>query len=307
MNYNVDVPWAKIAFAILVIAATGTASLAQTAVEIEIAGPWSYVQDPADPARVVVVAPDVGHTMAVFMGDNAFNYSSATLAKPSLGPHRLDFPTLSCGSSNPNPPPSPYPVSGINTQDIQSVLASPSAYSLSLPKPCSYADTLDSRFKFNTTRPVTATDTEASFPTWMTLHYQVAATTVAADLDKGLSGAASVTFGNSGGGSVKKAISVILYLDGVLPDVSCDSHSATAFDATLALWKQSPVFRLFPQLQDLISSNQQLGTYCYTCAQKSGGATTMCPVPGQAGKHNPMSPGRADCHAAQVNVNGVVK
>jgi hypothetical protein len=297
--------WTKIVFVLLFAAAASTASIAQTDVEIEIAGPWSYVQDPADSSRIVVVVPDVGHTMAVFMGDNPFVYLGATqLTQPTLGSHRLDFATVSCGSTAVSSSYFLYPANGVSAQNIKTVLSSTSAYSISLPKPCSYESALESHLKYNGTKPVTGNDADRSFTTWMTLHYKVGSTTTGAVLDQGTPKATSTTFG-SNTSSNKKAISIIVHLD-VAPDTDCDSHSATAFDTTLKLWNLRPVFRAFPQLIDLINSNQQLATYCYSCAQTSTGSTTHCTIPSAGGKRNPMAPGRADCHAPQVNVNGVV-
>lgn len=39
---------------------------------------------------------------------------------------------------------------------------------LSLPKPCSYENTLYSRMKYNDSKPVTGSDPESTFTTWMT-------------------------------------------------------------------------------------------------------------------------------------------
>jgi hypothetical protein len=239
--------------------------------------------------------------MAIFMGDNAFLYLGATqLNQPVLGSHRLDFATIPCGSS---PAPSSfslYPANGISAQTIQGVLASTSVYTLSLPKPCSYISALESQLKYSSTKPVTANDPEASFTTWMKLRYKVSSTTTGAVLDK----TTPITFG-SNTSSTTRAISVVVHLD-IPPDTDCDSHSATAFDATLKLWNLSSVYRAFPQLVDLIDSNQQLASYCYSCAQTPGGSTTHCAVPGATGKRQHMAPGRADCHAPQVNVNSVI-
>lgn len=100
----------------------------------------------------------------------------------------------------------------------------------------------------------------------------MSSTTTGAILDAGTPKAANLTFGTNSVSS-KKAISVVVYLD-VPPDIDCDSHSAAAFDATLRLWNLPSVYRAFPQLADLISSNEQLDTYCYSCAQTPGGPTT---------------------------------
>ena len=315
MNRNfVGIVWAKILLLVFLAAFTSAASFAQTEVEIEIAGPWSYVQDPADSSRIIIVSPNVGHTMEVFKGDDAFNYPPG----PSLplGSHRLDFATLSCGSV---PAPSAhflYPANGVSAQNIQNVLASGSVASMSLPKPCSYETQVEGIFKYNGIRKVTTSDPERSFTTWMTLHYKVTPSTTGAALDKGLGAPPDIPF-ETNSGSTKKGISVILHLD-TAPDQSCDSHSANAFDATLSLWNLPHVYRAFPQVKDLGSSNQQKpGSYTPTCAQTfnipssamtndSQSSVKRGPKKAVTRKSHKKAPGRADCHAAQVNVNGVV-
>jgi hypothetical protein len=286
----------------------------QTNVEIEVAGPWSYVQDPNDVSRVIIIAPELGHILAVFKGDNAFDYSSDT--EPPAGTHRLDFSTATCNS------PSPsnhylYPLNGIAQKTITDALSSASVYSLSLPKPCFYENKLESRFKYNAIQKVTQADEERSFTTWMILHYTVADPTIPADLDKGTGSASKIQFGTNIG-SNKNAISLTLYVDlSIGPDTKCDSHSAAIFDASLDMWKMSNVYRAFPQLKDLIFSNQQLRSYDYTCKQDKADSSNMFvgnrienqrrkATLSHPTKRVPKAPGRADCHAAQINVNGVV-
>jgi hypothetical protein len=297
--------WAKIVFAILVAMMRSAPIIAQNDVEIEIAGPWSYVEDPADPSRIIVITPDVGHTMAVFMGDDPLLYVNVPHpTNPALGSHRLEFATVSCSSSpTPHVPVSHtlYPANGVTSQIIHSALTSSTNYSLSLPKPCSYLSALESHMKFNSTKPVADNDPENNFTTWMTLRYKVNPTTTGAVLDQGTPHATNVTFGSNSSSS-KKGIGVIVYLN-VPPDTDCDSHSATAFDATLKLWNLPSVYRAFPQLTDLGNSNQQHATYCYGCAQTPNGVPTQCTVR----KRTKRAPGRADCHAPQLNVNGVVE
>jgi hypothetical protein len=310
---SASVVWAKVAFVILFAAATSTAAIAQTAVEIEIAGPWSYVQDPTDPTRVVIVAPK-GHAMAVFKGDNVSLYANQTA--PPLGSHRLDFASLSCGSPAPASSFFLYPVNGVSSQNIQNAVSSTSAFSISLPKPCSYENQTESVFKYSGRRDVTTSDPERSFTTSMTLHYEVVATTTGAVFDS--AAGTPIPFG-SNSGTTKKAISVVLYLD-MAPDTACDSQSATAFDSTLTLWGIVPVHRIFPQLSYTPGSayNQQIpGSYTPTCSQTLDGSATAVTnnthskvkrpkLNAIAPRQGPLSPGRADCHAAQVNVNGVV-
>jgi hypothetical protein len=305
-------PLVKFVFLLFFVAAMATASRAQTDVEIEIAGPWSYVPDPANSGRVIVVAP-AGHTLAVFTGDNVALYSG--IAPQPVGLHRVDFATLSCGST---PPPSSfflYPANGVSGPNIQSAVSSTSIDSVSLPKPCSYESQAESDFKYHGLRPVTTTDPERSFTTSMTLHYKVASAATGAVLDNA---STPIPF-TSNSGTTKKAISIVLYQD-TEPDTACDSHSATAFDATLKLWGLPQVYRVFPQLAYTPGAtyNQQIpGSYTPTCPQTPSGSSTAVAndkhttvkqshTNAVTAKDQPRSPGRADCHAAQVNVNGVV-
>jgi hypothetical protein len=149
----------------------------------------------------------------------------------------------------------------------------------------------------------------------MTLHYQVASTTTGAVLDNAPT---PIPFA-SNSGTTKKAISIVLYQD-TEPDTTCDSHSATAFDATLKLWGLPQVYRVFPQLAYTPGAtyNQQIpGSYTSGCPQAPTGSLTSSAndkhttvkqshTKAAIAKDQPRSPGRADCHAAQVNVNGVV-
>jgi hypothetical protein len=277
-------------------------SHAQTNVEIEVVGPWSYVQDPSDANRVILIAPQLGHTMAVFTGENGFDYSHDT--EPSTGSHRLDFPTLPCTPTSLSNK-YLYTLTGITAGTITSALQSSSAYSLSLPKPCTYQSNMTSQFKYNATQPVTQADPESSFTTWMILRYSVTDPTVPAQLDKGTGTASAIQFGTNTG-SNKEASSVTLYVSpSVGPDTRCDSHSAAIFDAILQMWNAPHVYRVFPKLKPLTSSNQQLPSYDYTCDQgKTSSAQPFAPkTPSHQEK---KAPGRADCHAAQVNVNSVV-
>jgi hypothetical protein len=292
----------KLVLCLMFLSLVSTASHAQTNIEIEVVGPWSYVQDPGDTNRVILVAPQLGHTMAVFKGDDGFNYSNAT--EPSIGSHRLDFSTLPCSATSPSKK-YLYPLTGVTPSTVTAALQSTSAYSLSLPKPCAYESKMTSQFRYNATQPVTQADPEGSFTTWMILHYSVTDQTVPADLDKGTGSASTIQFGTNSG-STKNAISVTLYVSpSIGPDTRCDSHSAAIFDAVLQMWNAPHVYRVFPKLKPLATSNQQLSSYDYTCDQgKANSANVFAPkVPGHQQKR---APGRADCHAAQVNVNGVV-
>jgi len=309
----VNVVLARIMSVIFFAAATSSVVAAQVAVEIEVAGPWSYVEDPSDKNRVIIVAPP-GHMMAIFTGEDVYQYPAGP-GTPA-GAHRLAFLTVSCGLS---PEPSSfylYPINGISPGDVPNIV-SRSAFSLSLPKPCFYESQVESVFRYHSRKDATAQDPERSFTTSMTLHYQVPATTTGGVLD-GATGT-PIRFGSSAG-TTKKAISVVLHED-TDPDTVCDKDSATTFDSTLELWGLKRVHRIFPQLLHTHGTNynQQIpGSYAFSaCRQtlETPGMPTGTNSPPKVkrpkidpktAKSWPRAPGRADCHAAQLNVNGVV-
>jgi hypothetical protein len=270
-------------------------------VEIELAGPWSYVQDQHDPTRILVVVPNAGHLLSVFSGEDINNYGS-TPTPPGM--HELDFTTASCGT---------HPLSSAYLYPVNGVSNTPNSpfYTISLPKPCYYESHAESRFKYGAQPPADA-DPERSFTTWMILHYKVVGAAPTASLDNG---AVPIPFS----GTTKKAISIVTYIN-MPPDSQCDSHSSHAFYLTESLWNLQHVYRVFPNVQDLTNANQQCSTYDYKDCDKNqdtavgGLASPQCPTPpslsaskGAIAREKPKSPGRADCHAAQVNVNGVVQ
>lgn len=308
----------KLGILVLLHLVLSAASFAQNNVEIELAGPWSYVQDPVDQDRIYVIAPILGHKMAVFTGDNAYVFSSPLMPPP--GTHRLDFATTPCNSSTTGEHPL-YAIDGVAKQTITDALASPNVYVLSLPKPCSYQINDRSRFKFNPTKPVTGASQEQIVATWMILGYNATDPSVPSDFDKAAGSASKIPFGSNSGAN-KKAISAILFVDpGIDPDQRCDMHSSAIFDSILDLWKSPHAYRMFPGITPAANgsnSNTQTNSYDYkNCSQRMIGGEGMF-EPKQQKQEKSSSkektklktlrkaPGRADCHAAQVNVNGVV-
>lgn len=308
--------WTKIVFIIFFASGTPLASIAQTIdVEIEIAGPWSYVPLP-DSSRIAIVAPK-GHAMAIFTGGDILKYPG--VSPTPLGSHQLDFAVLPCGST-PTSSFFLYPANGVSDHAIQAALSSNAVYSISLPKPCSYDSQMESVFKYHGIRPITTNDPERSLTSVMTLHYTVAAATTGAVLDNDTGH--PFLFSSSSGAS-SKAISIVLHSEDD-PDKVCDSHSAMAFDAMVTLWSLPHVYRVFPKLSYTTGDlyNRQIpGAYTPTCAQmfgnyantiaakehsQSGRSPKKKVVPNKLLESEFKAPGRADCHAAQVNVNGVV-
>jgi len=292
------------------IALLTSIAVAQTDVEIEVVGPWSYVQDPNDSSRVILVAPNAYHEMAVFKGEDAFNTGGATAQVVGIM-HTLDFPLVTCRHPSSNPP--LYGINGVTSQGIQNAITSNSSYVLSLPKPCSYKSRLLSRFTYNSAHSVGVHDPESKFTSWMTLHYKVLPTTTAV-LDQNY----PITFGSNNGTSAK-AISIVLHIpNNIGSNTNCDSHSRHAFYLTETLWGVPHVYRVFPGLtDDMVSSNTQ-GSYDYTCEQIKDPLPDMTPDSKLPKASSPaknlktknnvhiFTPGRADCHAPQVNVNGIV-
>jgi hypothetical protein len=309
----------RITLSLFAIALLTSISVAQTDVEIEIVGPWSYVQDPHDTNRILVITPSVDHDLYIFKGENPVN--SAGAARP-IGMHRLDgFATASCGNS----PASSYYLYGANGATFPD-LSSISYYAISLPKPCYYESSrlLESWFRFSGNRDVDANDPDRSFTGWMILHYKAASTSApTATVDNG--GSSPITFGTNNGTS-KLAISVTLSIPDTIPaDKVCDGHSTHAFYAMEAFWNVPHVHRVFPKLLAYPHSNVQLHQYSFdTCDQIHDTAPNMTPETmsskqsvakkKQSDKKRSslgtplgtLSPGRADCHSPQVNVNGVI-
>jgi hypothetical protein len=310
----------KLGILVLLHLVLSVVSFAQSNVEIELAGPWSYVQDPADQSRIVVIAPVMGHKMAVFTGENAYVFSNPLM--PSAGAHRLDFGTAPCNSPTTGEHPL-YAIDGVAQQTITDALTSPNVYVLNLPKPCSYQINDKSRFKFNPAKPVTGSSQEQIFATWMILGYNASDPSNPSDFDKTTANASKIPFG-SNAGTNKKAISAILFVDpGVDPDQKCDTHSGAIFDSILTLWKAPHVYRIFPGIipaANNSNSNTQTNSYDYkSCSQtmirdegifmSNQHQHEVSSNNGKAKSKSKMlrkAPGRADCHAAQVNVNGVV-
>jgi hypothetical protein len=158
----------------------------------------------------------------------------------------------------------------------------------------------------------------------MILHYKAASTSApTATVDSGSS--SPITFGTNNGTS-KLAISVTLSIPDTIPaDTDCDGHSTHAFYAMEAFWNLPHVHRVFPKLLAYPHSNVQLHQYRFDiCNQTLDTTPNMTPETtstkhsvakkNRSGKKKSssgppitiFSPGRADCHAPQVNVNSIV-
>jgi hypothetical protein len=287
---------ARITLSLFALTLLTSISAAQADVEIEVAGPWSYVQDPSDSTRVILVAPNdihVPHVMNVFMGDNAMNPAGLNQLAGRI--HKLDFPLAPCVHQTSTPP--LYSVSGVTRKIIKRAIKSPSSYVISLPKPCSYQtkDDMVTRFTYKSTGPVGSGDPESKLTMWMALLYKVAPTTTSAILDNQN---LAIPFGSNNGTSTQ-AISIILNVPkSIYPDTKCDWHSRHIFYLTETMWEVPHVYRAFPGLAvDNATNTNTQTSYNYECEQIQDPIPTL----------GISSPGRADCHAPQVNVNAIVQ
>src|SRR5258708_26862844 len=90
----------KVAFSILYLTVLSVALTAQTTTEVQImvAGPWAYVQDPNDKTRVVVIVPAAPHHARpqIFPGGDVTNYSNQPTVEQGI--YRLDI----CDQANNN-------------------------------------------------------------------------------------------------------------------------------------------------------------------------------------------------------------
>jgi len=263
-------------------------------VEIDVAGPWSYVPDGN---RVMLVAPDsANHEVDVFSGGDVQNVSGAL--QPHKGHYQLEVPTFDHANCPSSPIPmssGPYPLK-IDPQTLKTIITAKNVYTISLPKPCSYESYAESRAKVDTTS-VSETTPEKSYTTWMVLHYKVSA----ASLRTFVKGTANdgTTYDNGTANNdllfsastahppstAALAISLVLYNVSMgFEDPVCDQHSADSFDDEIkTLWGQTNLNRLFPELFDTgARPREQSHRYNYTkCTQVLSGSamrTSASPV-----------------------------
>ena len=160
-----------------------------------------------------------------------------------------------------------------------------------LPKPCYYESYLESSVKLGQ-GPLSYSSPETAYTTWIVLHYTVDASLTSATLTDQASNTKSVKF-NASQPSSLEGIALALSMDAV-QSPACDSESAMAFADAATFWGFAlPPYVLFPEIS---SSLQPTRRYNYTAS----GCT-------KAARKWALTPGRADCHAAQININGTVQ
>jgi hypothetical protein len=255
-QYTFAIRFALLLFAIL---PAGQIAHAQADVEIEVVGPWDYAPDSG--ARVILIAPNSNHDIALFTGEDSNLYGSSSDIKPKPGLHRLDLDLADCG----NPPASThqlYPLK-LPAQAVADALNNKNKrYGFSLPKPCYYETYEDARAKITDALPLPANDKR--YTIWMVLHYRVntPSATLVLNPDNGGNSSNLLPFG-SNTGSNTKAISIIMEMNAA-KDYICDRYSAQSVDDAKVLWGVQTLYRQFPIIDS--HTDQQTARYSATCS-----------------------------------------
>jgi hypothetical protein len=246
-------------------------SLAQSykEVELEVAGPWSYVTDPSDATRIIVISPNLNHLMTVISGGDANGYTGQLEA----GIYSLKFQTDPCAKHRPVAPPKMYdiPTTAVPSATSDALGAKNKRVAISLPKPCYYESYLESHLKISTA-PIDERTPEGNYTIWMAMHYTILTATTSATLYGTLDSGSpfqpvTLPFNNSTMPPKSSAISVIAYYANVGEDYPCDGHSAEHFDAAMSLWDQTGMYRLFPELDSKANQSHRYNYNTVTCPQ----------------------------------------
>jgi len=280
----------RLASALLIFASFGKACRAQQFkdVEIEVVGPWSIAPDPrpsAGPSRLVLIAPITAktqHQVDVYPGGDAYSYKKDVTA----GSYSLNFTfdPNNCDGNQQSNLLSFVPVQ-VSPNDVLSVINSPNnRYAISLPKPCYFETYLDARSIVSAT-PIKDASGDRRYSTWLKFHYRVATSVTSASFGgnsdaSGMISPYPIPFNASAHPPKSQALTVVLYDEKDPEDYDCDSHSAMFFDASVVgLWKQTGVFRLFPELD---GGHNQSGAYNLTCSQIPGKSGMIASTPDRA-------------------------
>jgi hypothetical protein len=294
-----------------------------------VSGSWDYVEDPNpknDPNssgqgldRIVLVAPQTpSHGAFIFSGDNATkfpqkdvhgNFILPPLAKTGI--YYLDINNLVQNSGHAPTASDLQPLNYINVQPvkiktIETVLykfnAGMPRFAVSLPVPDYYSTYNGPWLKGNgfseskvDTKPITPQTPDGYYTTWMVLHYWVngvggvvpSANLTAILDDQSSYSTTKYSFTSDAGSQAPIGISVVMGAVYGQNDISCDSFSQQSFDHATALWGLT-LYASFPA-EDL-NGIQYPGAYHYGCPARHG----------EAG-------GSADCHKAQISINGAVQ
>lgn len=314
----VAVPLVAVTLLLPHLAAQGTQEI-----EIQVVGPLGYVTDPSSSSYIDVIAPNASHhEMHVGPGLDWMSWDDVHQNYVNLpeGLYAIDLPLAPCSQTAPfNGALYSVPAAG-GTVDPTGRLNSPhTRFAVRLPKPCSYQQTVASRMMVGPS-PIVSGGAESQFATFMILHYTVVSsfgvTTITGKTDDNPQQPLTWTLPFTSTSSSPLAASIVMGTTMGTPDPDCDSDSAAFFDQARTFWGETAtLYRLFPGV-DPTTLNQ--GSYDFTsCSQTVGAASknqsssrraSTATVPGQKPRLvQPMTPGRTDCHAPQLNINQTVK
>jgi hypothetical protein len=295
-------------------------STAQTSeVQIMVNGSWDYVEDPnpgKDPNsagrnldRIVIVAPQThSHGAFVFSGNDASKFLNMSVMPPqpiyrqlATGIYYLDIANLAPKSGHKLTSTDLNPSNYINAQfvrigKISAVLYEPDAekprVAISLPEP-DYYSTYSGKRSFSEskvdTKPIVHQKPH-KYTTWMVLHYWVNSSATSATLtaildDQSAFSTPPLMFHNDFGSSIPPGISVVMGAAYGANNRCCDTFSKDSFDHSSTLWGLTR-YAQFPE-EDMTGNQHRAYHSKCDCRQ-------------------PLSAGSADCHMAQMSINGIV-
>ncbi len=256
---------------LMFLAASGIANAQNVEATITVTGPWSYAQDPDDPNRVVIVAPQAAHHLAPQIN------SARTQTLPHgttflfQGRYKLDIGNRAPTCDVTSPPAGSAAVvfslpKKATAQTVASVIKTKGArYAISLPKPCYYSSAATSYSIINASQITTAaTQAEGkAYTTLMVLHYFVTAAagnTLTSSPDAGNASTSPLEFDQG-------KIGIEIQADKQLgSNDECDSTSADSFAGEVALFTKQKFHVWFPQF-DQQSGKQEgnKGHYLARC------------------------------------------
>jgi hypothetical protein len=310
---------ARLLFLFLAMAGLFLARASAQEVVIAVVGPWGYVTDPQDSSSIYLIAPIANHELHVGPGLAYQNWdiANAGFVKLPGAVYTVDVPKPTCAYKTFTGKLYQIPPAGVGAINASSqIAATGQRFAIHLPKPCFY-EQYDTSSMISSSSAITDTSGDTQWTTEMALHYTVDPSFVIAHFtttstdDTGTSLSWPVKF-TKDTPTAPASISITMGTPMGTPDPNCDQDSAAFFDSELSFWGQSQLYRVFPG----IGGNLQQGSYNLSlCSQKPG---LVPPQPGSIHQGQRKSaraevqvhrllPGRTDCHAPQLNINGTVK
>lgn len=273
--------WRALTNAMILVAA-GTLLAAPLAgqttdLQVMVSGPWSYVEDPKDATRVVVIAPisDTHDSAELFSGDDASNFKGKRKLEPGVFRLNINNRVNIQQKSSANP----YRLQETDriTVDVNNVVTraiytpSMGRFAISLPKPdfySTYPGKGTSQSIISKSVIVNATGA-TDYTTWMVLHYQVSSVTPAkftgASDDGSVTHNDDIQFASSAPGGTTLGISIVTMAKDDSSYARCDSYSHDSFRYTKKLWGELPLYGLFPSLKS--SGDQNRDDFHFDCTQ----------------------------------------